>query len=468
MLQSYWLSLRLIANDVVRLYQHFWHWNLSKIVILVVTLTMAIVVSIPFLGAIWFLLSGMVNNLGAESIQDILITGTISEDMLNALMSNYWALGAIIFCAASIFVILTSMMTYGYYLSSRVYKSYLDGTPLSVLKNDYFSIPHILKFLGILGWSSLYLMIPLLCGMVGLGILMFLTNSGLIVSKLTIGTLVGILTIAFFAYFIFMAIRVMFSYIMMLESDALSTPAHTLVKRSIALAKGNIPKIISLVLPFAIGIAICGAALQTIKEYRDISVITKAANTAVAENQNAYINDHIFIQNQYLSLSRLNEEEKKDILYINNAFAAKTDGIDPDYLKSIYPYIVVSGTMDSTMDIVWQVGLEFTLFLLVNGVMLMVYISIYHILRATVPETTSLTPAQTSKTEQIAPATSTKIATKQKVASKKSVAKTPTESKKNTPKSVTKSTSKVQAEGQKKSTKKDTKPTPKKKKSITK
>ncbi len=390
---------------------------------------MAILISVPFLGAIWYLLSDMVNGLGSESLQDILVSGAISEDMLNALMSNYWALGAIIFCAASIFVILTSMMTYGYYLSSRVYKSYLDGTPLSVLKNDYFSIPHILKFLGILGWSSLYLMIPLLCGMVGLGILMLLTNNGIITSKMTIGTLVGILAVAFFAYFIFMAIRVMFSYIMMLDSDALLTPARTLVKRSIALTKGNIPKIISLVLPFAIAIAMTGAIFQTVKEYRDISVITQAGNAAFAENPNAFVNDHVYIQNEYLSLSRLNEEEKKGVLFINNAFAVKTDGIDQEYVKSMYPYIMISGTLDSTMDIIWQVGLEFILFLLVNGVMLMVYISIYHILRATVPETTSSTPAQTSKTEQIAPATSKKVATKQKVTTKKSVAKLPQKAK---------------------------------------
>ena len=387
MFQSYWLSLRLIANDVLRLYRNFWHWNLSKVIILLVTLCLALLISIPFLGAIWFLLSGMVNNLGTESLQDILVTGTLSEDMLNALMSNYWGLGGIIFCVASILAILTSMMTYGYYLTSRVYQSYINGARLSVLKNDYFSIPHFWKFLGILGWSSLYLMIPLLCGMVGLGILMLLTNNGIVTSKLTIGTLVGILAVAFFAYFIFMAIRVMFSYMMMLDSDTLLTPTRTLVKRSIALTKGNVPKIISLVLPFAIAIAFVGAIFQTVKEYRDISVITNAANTAVAADPNAYVNDHVYIQNQFLSLSRLNEEEKKDVLYINNAFAVKTDGIDQEYLKSIYPYIMISGTMDSTMDIIWQVGLEFTLFFLINGVMLMVYISIYHILRATGPET---------------------------------------------------------------------------------
>lgn len=387
MLQSYWLSLRLIAGDVFRLYQNFWHWNLSKLTILFVTFLIALVISTPFLGAIWFMVSGMVNGLGAESLQDLLISGTLSEDMINALLDNYWLMGAILFCIVSAFAILTSMMTYGYYLTSRVYQSYIEGTRLGVLKNDYFSIPHIWKFLGILGWSSLYLMIPIAYGFVGLGVLMFLTTgTGIIASKFVTGIIVGILAIIFFSYFVIIAIRVMFSYMMMLETDALQTSARDLVRRSIRLSQGNIPRIIALFLPFAIGVAFCGVVFQTIQEYRDVSVITAAANAAVMENPNAYINDHAFVQNQYLELSRLSESEKQDVLSINNAFDVKTDGIDPEYLKSVYPYIVISGTLSGTMDIVWQVGLGLLSFFLLNGLMLMVYLSIYHILKATVTE----------------------------------------------------------------------------------
>ncbi len=230
-------------------------------------------------------------------------------------------------------------------------------------------------------------MIPLAYGIVGLLILMFLTTgTGILASNTIIGGIVFIGTVLFLGYLGIMAIRIMFSYMMMLESDALITPARLLVNRSMSLASGNIPRIIALFLPFVIVVALFGATLQNIKDYRDIRVLESKANAAVLTDKDLYINDHAFIQREFIAGYRLTEEQKQDVLAINNAFDVRTDGIDMQYLKAIYPYIVLSGTMNEDIDIAWQAAFGFLSYFLLDGVMIMVYLAIYHILKETESE----------------------------------------------------------------------------------
>ncbi|MDD2745273.1 MAG: hypothetical protein PHU93_01930 [Candidatus Gracilibacteria bacterium] len=377
----YWQYLKQIAHDIWRLFQNFWHWNLSKVTIFIVTLLTAVVLSIPFLGIIWFLINNMVGGLGVSVIQDLMTTGILPDTVVDELLKNYWIIGIILVCGVIIFGIITCMMTYGYYLNIRVYQSYIEGGRLDIRKNDYLSVRHIWKYLGILGWSSLYLAIPVLFGMVGAGILMYLTTgSGLLVSQPIIGGILFVATLIFLFFFIKIAVQVMFSYILMLEKDALTTPARELVQKSIALAKGNVLQIIALLLPFAVLVALGGVLLQNIKEYRDIRVLENAANTAVLSNPTTYINDHAFIQREYLDEERLDESQKRSTIAINNAFNPRTDGIDKEYLRAIYPFIMLSGTMESSEDIMWQIAISLLSFFLLEGIMLMVYLSIYHIL----------------------------------------------------------------------------------------
>lgn len=441
----YWQNLKEIAHNIWRLFQNFWHWNLSKVAIFIITLLTAVVASIPFLGVIWFLINNMVGGLGVSVIQDLMTTGILPDTVVDELLKNYWIIGVILLCGAIIFGIVTCMMTYGYYLNIRVYQSYIEGNRLDIRKNDYVSIPHIWKFLGILGWSSLYLVIPVLFGLVGAGIMMYLTTgSGLLVSQPIIGGILLVATFIFLFFFIKIAVQVMFSYILMIEKNAITTPARELVQKSISLAKGNVLQIIALLLPFAVIIAFGGVLLQNIKEYRDIRVLENAANTAVLSNPTTYINDHAFIQREYLDEERLDENQKRSTIAINNAFNPRTDGIDTEYLKAIYPFILLSGTMESSEDIMWQIGIGLLSFFLFEGVMLMVYLSIYYLLsKAERKEIADLKGQPTTfhnlstrlkaekideNTEKLMPKITT-TETKKPVAKKKAPAKTPSSKK---------------------------------------
>jgi hypothetical protein len=384
MFQSYWLSLQLIAADIFRLYRNFFHWNLSKIAIVLVTFLSATVLSIPLFGLAWWLVSDMVNGLGGEALQDLVVSGTLPENLVDSLLSNYWFMGALAICALLVLSNYVTCMSYGYYLTTRVYESYIEGERLSVLKNDYFHFPMIWKFLGILGWSSAYLMIPIVYALLGLLVLAALTTgSGILTSNAIIGIIAVVGSVLFFGYFVVMAIRVMFAYMTMLEKDVLEVPARELVRRSMRLASGNIPRIIAMFLPFVIVVAFFGASLQAVKDYRDIRVLESRANAAVLADKNAYVNDHAFIQREFISGYRLTPEQKQGVLAINNAFDARTDGIDPEYLRAIYPYIVLSGTMNENADLAWQAVFGFLSYFLFDGVMIMAYLSMYHILKET-------------------------------------------------------------------------------------
>ncbi len=58
----------------------------------------SILLSIPFLAIPWWLVSRMVNGLGFDVIGELIITGTLPENLANALLSNYWLLGVILLC----------------------------------------------------------------------------------------------------------------------------------------------------------------------------------------------------------------------------------------------------------------------------------------------------------------------------------------------------------------------------------
>ena len=258
MFKQYWISLQFIGRDTLLVFRNFIHWNLSKIVISLATLITAIVLSIPFVGLLWWMASGIVNSLGWSGIEDLFVSGVLPDTALASLTSNLWLIAGIVCIVSIIFTIFTCMMSYGYYLIAKVCEAYTEGTKLDILKNDYFNPKLIWKFIGILGWSSVYLLAPLSFGLGVIVTLFILVQTGALTptTNLLHGQILGGLLmvggICFFVYFIIVTIRVLFSYMFMLDADALTTPARQLVQKSITLVSGKIAQIILLILPFII------------------------------------------------------------------------------------------------------------------------------------------------------------------------------------------------------------------------
>ena len=280
------------------------------------------------------------------------------------------------------------MMSYGYYLTAKVCESYTKGEKLDILKNDYFNPKLIWKFIGVLGWSGVYLLAPLAFGLGVVVILFVLFQAGILTptTNLLHGQILGGLLmvggICFFIYFVIVTIRVLFSYMFMLDGDVLTTPARQLVQKSIALVSGKIAQIILLILPFIIVTGLVGAGIEGILQFRDIQSLETRINAAAKADPKAFENDHSYVQREFIKSYSLDESSLKEVLAIANEYNPKTDGVDREYLKEIYPYIVKSGTLDTNEDMAWRIGISILGFLLLEGVIIMVYLSVFHILRA--------------------------------------------------------------------------------------
>ncbi len=159
-LKQYLLSLELIGRDILTLYRNFWHWNLSKIVILGACTLLATLLSLPFIGIIWWLVTRLVGSLDTSVIARLMSEGTLDPESLTLLMNHGWTLFGVIFASAMILGVFILLLSYGYFLLLRVYSSYLEGVRLPLRANIYWKPTYIAKFTTIFGWTTLAILIP--------------------------------------------------------------------------------------------------------------------------------------------------------------------------------------------------------------------------------------------------------------------------------------------------------------------
>lgn len=151
-MQSYTAHIKYISRNVVLLYRNFLHWNISKISIFLYANIIGFVASLPFVGIIVYQYFSSYSKLGLSvSAEEFLLgnIGTVAFTILSLL------------CIVTIFI---CTYTYGNFLLQNVYKSYLTGEKLPYTENLYFSWKHFRTYIGILGWISLYLLAPIMVG----------------------------------------------------------------------------------------------------------------------------------------------------------------------------------------------------------------------------------------------------------------------------------------------------------------
>ncbi len=100
--------------------------------------------------------------LPADTFENLVFGGTLDQGSLTLLTQNFWFIIGGIIIGLIIFTIFTCLLSYGYYLNIRVYQSYIAGEKLAFRKNNYWDRFRILKFTGILGWASIYMLPPFL------------------------------------------------------------------------------------------------------------------------------------------------------------------------------------------------------------------------------------------------------------------------------------------------------------------
>lgn len=226
--------------------------------------------------------------------------------------------------------------------------------------------------MGILGWISLYLMAPVgvfLALIIPFG---FLAKMSLGISTLVIGGVTIIIAAALFAWFVYLMIRMIFSYYVLLYSEEINK-AKTCVDESFRLTKKKVWRIIFLLLPFLLAIGIIAGGIQTgedmISENR---IYTKLVEIQKQSGQD----DHKVIEEFFNG----NDDDRETFGKIEKAFTPLKEGINRGFLSNSIQYIDVK-SINSDWWILTSVFVMLSFFLF-EGVASMLYLSIYSIIKA--------------------------------------------------------------------------------------
>ena len=146
------------------LYRNFWHWNFSKVIILVACLLGATLLSLPFIAVMWWLVTNIVESLDSGVLSRLISSGVLDPAGFAVIMNNGWSIGAIILSGVAMLAIFFIFLSYGYFLLLRVYDSYLAGDKLPLKANFYWKPQYILKYAGLFAWTTLYILIPIVVG----------------------------------------------------------------------------------------------------------------------------------------------------------------------------------------------------------------------------------------------------------------------------------------------------------------
>ena len=211
---TYRQTLAAIFADIKLVYRNFWHWNLSKIVLFAYAILASFICSIPFLALIllgFYLISPALQGIPMNN----------QELIVGAILSNIPTLILMLVSGLVVLSILVYFFSYYYYLLTHVYRGYMDGKKLGYFENHYFSWKHIWKFMALISWVGLYLLVPIIgCFIVFLviGILSIWTESGSFASILL--SSVGVISLATAAFaFIYLAVRLVFASFALVESS---------------------------------------------------------------------------------------------------------------------------------------------------------------------------------------------------------------------------------------------------------
>lgn len=162
-----------IYSDIFLVYKNFIHWNISKIIISIVSVLFGILLALPFL-----LLAILIWYLSPIDWKSIIwafyMWNSLDIFLLSELFKNIVYFVFIIFLA--IFWVLAFFLwsSYKYPLISKLYLSYIDGEKRNFFKgNNYFSLKKLWKYTCVLAWLSLYMILPLIIFLVFFIFLLF-------------------------------------------------------------------------------------------------------------------------------------------------------------------------------------------------------------------------------------------------------------------------------------------------------
>lgn len=373
---NYFSDLRSMGRDFAVPYRHFVHWNVSKLATFLYSLVAGFVFSIPLLlivaGVIYYALSFP----AGEATVAMLSQNSVTPGLLQAVaVENVGKIAFIAVLGVLVITVFSVFVSYGYFLLANVYRSYLEGAELPVLKNRYFDWKAVWKFTATLGWSSLYVLAPVVvCALIILGIALTAYFSGWTDDSITYktGVATSVILALTFGLVIYFAFRTGFATFALLSDTQTASTGREYVRKSMALTKGKVVRAILLVVPFSIVVGIgetvfeqIDASLATSRMYDE--AVQLKEKTAKEKTDADFLSD-------YVDRSISNEDASMAVAIIGE-YQPQKDGINRDLFMEIAPFLDRT-ELDSGSK--WYESLFRLLsFLLLDGLMIMTYLSAF-------------------------------------------------------------------------------------------
>ena len=276
-----------IGRDIIYIFRHFLHWTISRFVIVISMAIVMIVASIPAIvltgyGVHQFLPfftenADTVNMIKFAYLTPSMNNNTILLISVNTLLGHLVSyIGAIALILIGILTVLTIILVVGLYgrvLIMNVCRSYLTDTPLPYRANLYFSWRHMSRFIGIVSWAGIYLLLPIiiLATAIMVDVVLFAASRyPMEFPSLMIGAdtknmflvvaLLGILSIIPMVY---ICVRTVFALVILVTDpvDALRS-GHEYVHESMCRTRGKFWSIVCTIVPFWVTISIITLVLK--------------------------------------------------------------------------------------------------------------------------------------------------------------------------------------------------------------
>lgn len=226
--------IKSIFLDILELYKNFLHFNISKVLIYLVSLLIAFVLAIPFL-IIWFI---YLANTG------------FSIDVYQLLANQFLLVAWIILWLILLFLV-SAWYYYSFLLLNNLNLNYIKRKKLEFTKNYYFNFKFFLTYIKVFSFNFLILLSPVILFIIWFFVLIFIfwgydaslsavlawANNSFSIS------LIAWLIICSLAFF-YLLYRILFSYVILVEESKWTKfkEATYYIKKSFKLTN-NIPKI---------------------------------------------------------------------------------------------------------------------------------------------------------------------------------------------------------------------------------
>jgi len=257
--KEFFNTILYLFKDISFLYKNFFHWNISKLIIKIYSFFLWISFSFPFI--VFLIIIAFIDPINwLDIISGLASDKTMWIKIIWTLLVHPFFVTFEIFIFVLFFISFIFWYSYSIFLETNLYNEYINKNKLGYLKNYYFNLSIIKQYtlilLRILWYLFLYFSI-LICWFI---LFYILINN---ISNTFFYTLVlkikDIFLFSFFILFFYILYRIIFSYIIYIDSKK-DKKASFYIKKSIKLTKpkkvlfkfvGGLFLLFLLILPFA-------------------------------------------------------------------------------------------------------------------------------------------------------------------------------------------------------------------------